>query len=91
MKDMQRVAIFGGGGQLGVELNAVFREAGYEVTSYERSRIDITNGLDGEPIRATLLGVSSDEFCAELAPPQCPELDTAVKIDGPDTLVLGAI
>jgi dTDP-4-dehydrorhamnose reductase len=44
MKGMPRVAIFGGGGQLGVELNAAFREAGYEVASYERSRIDITNG-----------------------------------------------
>lgn len=40
---MQRVAIFGGGGQLGVELSAAFREAGYAVTSFERSRIDITN------------------------------------------------
>ena len=40
---MQKAAIIGGRGQLGVELNHVFREAGYEVASFERSRLDITN------------------------------------------------
>jgi dTDP-4-dehydrorhamnose reductase len=40
---MQRVAVFGGGGQLGTELTAVFRQAGSEVSSFERSRLDITN------------------------------------------------
>ncbi len=40
---MQKVAIFGGGGQLGVELTALFRQSGYEVSSFERSRLDITD------------------------------------------------
>jgi dTDP-4-dehydrorhamnose reductase len=40
---VHKVAIFGGGGQLGVELNRQFRDAGYEVSSFERSKIDITN------------------------------------------------
>lgn len=40
---MQTVAIFGGGGQLGVELTALFRQSGYDVTSFERSTLDITN------------------------------------------------
>jgi dTDP-4-dehydrorhamnose reductase len=40
---VQKVAIFGGGGQLGVELTALFRQSGYEVNSFERSTLDITN------------------------------------------------
>jgi dTDP-4-dehydrorhamnose reductase len=40
---VQKVAIFGGGGQLGVELTSVFRQSGYEVTSFERNKLDITN------------------------------------------------
>ncbi len=40
---MQKIAIFGAGGQLGVELTAVFRQAGNEVSSFDRSRLDITS------------------------------------------------
>jgi dTDP-4-dehydrorhamnose reductase len=39
----ERVAIFGSGGQLGVELMTEFKSRGYEVTGYERSRVDITD------------------------------------------------
>jgi dTDP-4-dehydrorhamnose reductase len=39
----QRVAIFGSGGQLGVELTSVFRKRGCEVTPFERSNADITD------------------------------------------------
>src|SRR6202167_1006558 len=39
----KRVVIFGSGGQLGVELVAVFRERGYEVTGMERGLVDITD------------------------------------------------
>jgi dTDP-4-dehydrorhamnose reductase len=37
------VAIFGAGGQLGVELMAEFTARGYEVTGFERSMVDITD------------------------------------------------
>lgn len=40
---MQKVAIFGGRGQLGVELTTLFRQSGYEVSAFERSSLDITN------------------------------------------------
>lgn len=43
-----RVAIFGSGGQLGVELKTEFTKRGYEVTGFERSRVDITNAADVE-------------------------------------------
>lgn len=43
-----RVAIFGSGGQLGVELKTEFTRRGYEVTGFERSRVDITNAADVE-------------------------------------------
>ena len=36
-----RVAIFGSGGQLGVELKAEFSQRGYAVTSFERADVDI--------------------------------------------------
>jgi dTDP-4-dehydrorhamnose reductase len=39
----ERVAIFGSGGQLGVELVAEFKSRGYQVTAFERSTIDITD------------------------------------------------
>ena len=39
----QRVAIFGSGGQLGVELVAAFESGGYEVLAFERSNVDITD------------------------------------------------
>ena len=38
-----RVAIFGSGGQLGVELKAEFNKRGYAVTCFERADVDITN------------------------------------------------
>ncbi len=39
----ERVAIFGSGGQLGVELAAEFSARGYEVSGLERSSVDITD------------------------------------------------
>lgn len=38
-----RVAIFGSGGQLGVELKTEFTRRGYEVAGFERSSVDITD------------------------------------------------
>src|SRR5580704_11309735 len=38
-----RVAIFGSGGQLGVELKSEFNARGYEVSGFERSTVDITD------------------------------------------------
>ena len=38
-----RVAIFGSGGQLGVELKTEFGKRGYAVTAFERADVDITN------------------------------------------------
>jgi dTDP-4-dehydrorhamnose reductase len=38
-----RVAIFGSGGQLGVELKAEFTKRGYEVKGFERTHVDITD------------------------------------------------
>jgi dTDP-4-dehydrorhamnose reductase len=43
-----RVAIFGSGGQLGVELKTEFTRRGYEVCGFERSRVDITSAADVE-------------------------------------------
>ena len=37
------MAIFGSGGQLGVELKAEFSARGYQVTGFERSTVDITD------------------------------------------------
>jgi dTDP-4-dehydrorhamnose reductase len=37
------VAVFGGGGQLGVELKTEFVRRGFEVAAFERSRVDITD------------------------------------------------
>ena len=39
----QRVAIFGSGGQLGIELVAAFGSRGYEVLAFERASVDITD------------------------------------------------
>jgi len=39
----QRVAVFGSGGQLGVELVAAFQSRGYEVLAFERATVDITD------------------------------------------------
>ena len=43
-----RVAIFGSGGQLGVELKTEFTKRDYEVTGFERSKVDITNAAQVE-------------------------------------------
>ena len=40
---MKRIALFGSGGQLGVELKTEFSARGYEVTGFERSDVDITD------------------------------------------------
>ena len=45
---MKRVAIFGSGGQLGVELKAVFSGRGYEVACFERAKVDITDASQVE-------------------------------------------
>jgi dTDP-4-dehydrorhamnose reductase len=39
----EKVAIFGSGGQLGVELLAEFRSRGFEVAGFERTTVDITD------------------------------------------------
>jgi dTDP-4-dehydrorhamnose reductase len=53
---VKRTAIFGGGGQLGVELKGEFAARGYQVTVFDRTRADITDAahveqalLDSEP------------------------------------------
>jgi dTDP-4-dehydrorhamnose reductase len=38
-----RVAIFGSGGQLGVELQAEFTRRGFAVTGFERAKVDTTD------------------------------------------------
>ena len=43
MASMQRVAIFGSGGQLGVELKSEFSRRGWQVVAFERSKVDITD------------------------------------------------
>jgi len=40
---VKRAALFGSRGQLGVELKAEFSSRGYEVTSFDRSTVDITD------------------------------------------------
>jgi dTDP-4-dehydrorhamnose reductase len=40
---VKRAALFGSGGQLGIELRAVFSARGYEVACFERSKVDITD------------------------------------------------
>jgi len=44
----ERVAIFGSGGQLGVELKTEFTKRGYQVTGFERNNVDITNAAQVE-------------------------------------------
>lgn len=48
MKPHLTVVIFGAGGQLGVELQRVFRERGSTVHPFERKALDITNAQDME-------------------------------------------
>ena len=50
---VQRVAIFGSAGQLGVELKAEFTRRGYEVAGFPRSAVDITNAPQVETALAT--------------------------------------
>jgi dTDP-4-dehydrorhamnose reductase len=50
----KRVAIFGSGGQLGVELKREFAARNYEVTGYERTSVDITDASRVERRLATL-------------------------------------
>lgn len=40
---MKKAAIFGAGGQLGVELKAEFTARGYQVSAFERAGVDITD------------------------------------------------
>ena len=48
---MKKVAIFGGGGQLGVELKAEFAARGYQVEAFERTNVDIA---DAEAVKQAL-------------------------------------
>jgi dTDP-4-dehydrorhamnose reductase len=50
---VKRVAIFGSKGQLGVELTAEFKRRGYQVESFERGRVDIT---DANQVEASIAG-----------------------------------
>lgn len=50
----QRVAVFGCGGQLGVELMREFAAAGYEAKGYERSNVDITDRARVERVVAEI-------------------------------------
>ena len=43
-----RVAIFGSGGQLGVELKTEFTKRGYAVAGFERASVDITDAAQVE-------------------------------------------
>jgi dTDP-4-dehydrorhamnose reductase len=51
---VKRVALFGSRGQLGVELKAAFSARGYEVSCFERSTVDIT---DGAAVERSVAGV----------------------------------
>lgn len=51
---VQRVAIFGSGGQLGVELVREFSAAGFDVTGIERAQVDITDRAQVERAVAAL-------------------------------------
>ncbi|HEV8147604.1 MAG TPA: dTDP-4-dehydrorhamnose reductase [Bryobacteraceae bacterium] len=41
--NVKRIAIFGSGGQLGVELKTEFQTRGYQVAGFERTHVDITD------------------------------------------------
>lgn len=41
---MQTAVVFGKAGQLGTELEEVFRKRGYEVFAYDRAEVDVLNG-----------------------------------------------
>jgi dTDP-4-dehydrorhamnose reductase len=49
-----RVVVFGKGGQLGVELVREFTQRGYEVTGFDRSAVDVTDGSRVERTLADL-------------------------------------
>src|SRR6185437_9316197 len=48
LSNTKRVAIFGSGGQLGVELVGEFRRRGYEVIGFARVTVDITDAPAAE-------------------------------------------
>lgn len=50
----QRAVVFGAGGQLGVELMRELRARGYEVTGFERARLDITDPAKVEQALAAI-------------------------------------
>jgi dTDP-4-dehydrorhamnose reductase len=50
----EKVAIFGSGGQLGVELAAEFTARGYQVSGFERASVDITDPAQVERTLANL-------------------------------------
>jgi dTDP-4-dehydrorhamnose reductase len=50
----ERVAIFGSGGQLGVELMAEFSARGFQVSGFERASVDITDPAQVERTLANL-------------------------------------
>ncbi len=50
----ERVAIFGSGGQLGVELMGAFRSRGYDAAGFERTSVDITDAAQVERAIARL-------------------------------------
>jgi dTDP-4-dehydrorhamnose reductase len=52
LNTQKRIAIFGSGGQLGVELKSEFQLRGYEVAGFERSRVDITDAARVEHVLA---------------------------------------
>ena len=49
----QKVLVFGGGGQLGVELCRVFDQRGFAVERYDRQSLDVTNRERVEQVVAT--------------------------------------
>jgi dTDP-4-dehydrorhamnose reductase len=50
----RRTAVFGASGQLGLELCAELRARGYEVSSFERAKLDITNREKVEQVIAEI-------------------------------------
>src|SRR5262245_22444789 len=53
----KRAAVFGAGGQVGVELVRELKTRGYEVVSWERSQVDIT---DGAAVESALANADAD-------------------------------
>ncbi|MCC7154627.1 MAG: dTDP-4-dehydrorhamnose reductase [Bryobacterales bacterium] len=59
----RKVAIFGAGGQLGVELKREFAERGFQVTAWDRVNVDITNA----PAVETAIGGLAPELVVNAA------------------------